>query len=237
MDGGDIDFVEGYGGAPRIEGDAPPVRYIDLVTDGGDEDGGDAAGTEAPRGAPEAPVIHTINPDAGVLVPPVGDQPPAGDPGLDNLGLLGGSSAATAATADAAGGPGIAVVGANGGAGIQSTAPAGDDDVLGHAPAAEAGTVIGAAGPALPDAGAADGRQRSEVEALDAAAADAPARETPVEELRPAADLVAAGLAADLSTDPVVSIDPPPSVTQLDPGGADLLEGSVPGLDDDGFDG
>lgn len=34
--GGATDFVEGFGGGPAIEGDKPPLRYRDLVTDGGD---------------------------------------------------------------------------------------------------------------------------------------------------------------------------------------------------------
>ena len=101
--GGDTDFVEGYGGGPQIEGDAPPVRYRDLVTDGGDDSGETDITTGAPRGKPDAPVVHTISPDMGIDRPPTGGPPPGGDgdgDGDDDFGLASGSSAATAASAD-----------------------------------------------------------------------------------------------------------------------------------------
>ena len=99
----DIDgprVVEGYGGAPQIEGDAPPVRYIDLVTDGGDKSV-DAGTAGVGRGPSDAPVVHTINPDSGVTQPPIVDPPGGGGGGGDDFGLYGSSSAATASTAEA----------------------------------------------------------------------------------------------------------------------------------------
>ena len=122
--GGDTDFVEGYGGGPQIEGDQPPVRFIDFVTDGGDGSVDTSTPTEQPDGVPDAPVIHTINPDAGIVLPPTGDQPPGGSTdGGGDLGLTGISSAATAVSASETSAPGIWPAGFGGGAGIGSLAP------------------------------------------------------------------------------------------------------------------
>jgi hypothetical protein len=101
----DIDgprVVEGYG-TLHIEGDEPPPKDIDLVTDGGDGSVDTIDGSGTPRGAPDAPVIHTINPDLGVVKPPVSSPPPSGGGGIYDLGLVGTSNAASAATSSDAG--------------------------------------------------------------------------------------------------------------------------------------
>jgi hypothetical protein len=78
--GGDTNPVDGGDGAPRIDADAPPPPKTDLVRDGGET--GDLGTADAPRGAPDAPVVHTINPDSGYTPRPAsegGPQPSAGD--------------------------------------------------------------------------------------------------------------------------------------------------------------
>ena len=121
--------VEGAGGTPHIDADSPPPKEIDLVTDGGDGTVDTSTTSGAVRGAPAAPVVHTINPDAGVVQPPVGSPPPGGGGGWgdDDFGLLGVTSAATAASAEAPSGPVISLAG-SGGSGIGSVAPSAPDD-------------------------------------------------------------------------------------------------------------
>lgn len=131
------DFVEGFGGGPQIEGDAPPERP-DLVTDPSpDGDGDSSVDTSTVTVTPPGEFFtDPINPDSGfgpgLGVPP---GPGSGDGGGD--GRQGSSSAATAAEAPAdapADAPaevsGLSVVGGGGatGSGIQTIA---GDDVTG----------------------------------------------------------------------------------------------------------
>ncbi len=97
---GVTDFVEGYGGGPQIEGDTPPIRPGDLVTDPGDEDPGVVDPSFVPTTPPGGEISKPVNPLDGIG--PVRD-PSAGAP-LGGLGgesdphqLQGISSAATAA--------------------------------------------------------------------------------------------------------------------------------------------
>ena len=216
---GDTDFVEGYGGGPEIEDDAPPVRYGDLVTDPGEESGGTGATTtDALSGAPDAPVINTINPDSGIVRPPTGGSPPGGDGG-DNTGLTGESNPATAVVADDPGAPGMTEVGSGGGSGIQSTVADSADDVLGTPPPVD-----------IP----ADAPPPAEVADPGASAVDAFATKYLEDASLTAPDLVADGLSADLGADPAPVVDDVviDDVALLDPDGADLLEGSIPEADD-----
>ncbi|MEP7202341.1 MAG: hypothetical protein ABI894_07020, partial [Ilumatobacteraceae bacterium] len=121
--------VEGAGGTSHIEVDSPPPTKFDLVTDGGDGSVDTSTPLGAVRGAPDAPVIHTINPDAGVVQPPVSGPPPGGGGGGggDDFGLLGVASAATAASADSPGDPAISLAG-SGESEIGSVAPSAPDD-------------------------------------------------------------------------------------------------------------
>ena len=252
IDGGDIDFVEGYGGGPRVEGGTPPPPPGDPVGDPDDGTSGvDSTTGSGPTRAPGSDVSRPVNPRDGLggTPPPGGGNGPGGGPGGDDIGLTGVSSAATAAVG-APGAPDLTTVGSGGGPGIQSTIASGGDDgpgegdddpppddtdlvsgirddsirplddVLGttarSAPAQRAGT---------PDVGPAD----TGTAAVDHFATSFLADAAPV-----APDLVAAGLASDLGADPRPAVEEPASVVQLDPGGADLLEGSLP--DDDGLD-
>ena len=185
----DIDgprVVEGYGGTPQIEGDAPPVRYIDLVTDGGGESA-EADTSGVTRGSPDAPVIHTINPDAGVLQPPISGRPPGGGGGGgDDFGLYGSSSAATAATAEAPDAPGISLAGSGGGTGIASVAPEAETPDLVADVRDGSVTPVGNVGA---QHSAPDAVDQFATEYLQDASLDAPAN-----------DFAAAGLTADLDS-------------------------------------
>ena len=82
--GGATDFVEGYGGGPQIEGDAPPKRPGDLVTDPGPEDPGTVdvstgTGTVTPPGQE---ISKTINPKDGLG----SERPPSPGPGAGGGG-------------------------------------------------------------------------------------------------------------------------------------------------------
>lgn len=97
---GVTDFVEGYGGGTQIEGDTPPIRPGDLVTDPGDEDPGVVDASFVPTTPPGGEISKPVNPLDGIG--PVRD-PSSGAP-LGGLGgesdphqLQGTSSAATAA--------------------------------------------------------------------------------------------------------------------------------------------
>jgi Bacterial TSP3 repeat len=129
VQGADIDFVEGAG--THIEGDAPPKRPLDLVTDPGDEDPGagqtgtgTGTGTVAPPGQE---ISKPINPQDGLPGSPTpGSGTGTGDGG-DNTGRDGIFSYATAATqTDLPGsGSGVTNIGDSSTGGIQSVA--GDD--------------------------------------------------------------------------------------------------------------
>ncbi len=125
--GGDTDFVPGAG--THIDGDAPPKRPIDLVTDGGDEDpgAGENDGTVPP---PDQQISKPVNPQdnlPGGGLPPGSGTGNGGGDGGDNTGRDGFSSAATAATGTGSPGFGSGVTNIGGGAagGIQTVA--GDD--------------------------------------------------------------------------------------------------------------
>jgi len=181
-----------------------------------------------------------------VRPPTPGGPPPSGGDG--DTGLAGASSAATAA--DAPGAPGFSAVGPGAGDGIQSTVVRGDDgdgdgdgddDPPGDDPEFVSGvrdTSISAAGDAdilgRAPASAPPPTEARPQPAEPAEAVEAFATSYLHETSLPAPDLVASGLASDLGADLRPDIDEPAFVTQLDPGGADLLEGSLP--DDDGLD-
>jgi hypothetical protein len=220
--------VEGYGGGPQIEGDSPPVRYGDLVTDGGDGSVDTSTTTEPLRGAPDAPVVHTINPDLGLDRPPTSDPAPSGGGGGDDVGVFGGSDAATAASADVTGEPGISLAGAGGGGGIASAAPS--------APTSDA--VSGIRDPSVrpltdmelgeaqraPDAGA-TAVDKFATEYLEDASLDAAAP-----------DFAATGLAVDLGGDPAAEVKEFESPVLDDPGAESRDDLAT--LDrDDSFDG
>ena len=251
--GGNIDVVQGHGGGPQIEGDAPPTRPIDLVTDGGDDSGKDTTTTEALHGAPDASVVHTINPDSGIDRPTSGGPPHDGGGGFDHLGMESASSAATgvAAPPDEAGAHGISEVGPGFGGGIHATEPAAathGDDVLG---ASHVGIIIPDTdmptehvGIIIPDFDMPVAAEAHAVDMSDPGAAAVHSFAT--EYLHDASfespldgghDLVAAGLTPDLNAEPMVHVDEDLGpIHQLDPGGTDMLEGSIPGdHDGDGF--
>ena len=210
VQGGDSTPVRGQGG--HIEADAPPSRPRDLVTDGGDESF-DLGTTGTMTGAPDAPVINTINPDLGVNQPPTSGGPPSGGGGGDDIGLVGSSSAATAADSMAPPAPGISPVGAGTGPSGIATIASGDDGPGEGGddppPDDDANVVFG-------------GREHG-------AAVDEFATSFLTDAMPLAADLTGdlSGVRHD--------VDEPP-FEQLDPAGAELLEGSLPGPDD-GFDG
>lgn len=72
---GDIDVVRGYGGGPQVEGDTPPVRYGDLVTDPGADDPVDVSTVSTSTVTPPGQEISKpINPNDGLgpELPPTG---------------------------------------------------------------------------------------------------------------------------------------------------------------------
>ncbi|MBI2838286.1 MAG: hypothetical protein HYX75_08235 [Acidobacteria bacterium] len=72
---GDIDVVRGYGGGPQVEGDTPPVRYRDLVTDPGADDPVDVSTVSTSTVTPPGQEISKpINPNDGLgpELPPTG---------------------------------------------------------------------------------------------------------------------------------------------------------------------
>ena len=188
MRGGDTKPVDG-GDEPRIESDEPPPTYRDLVTDPGPE-GGATETIDAPRGAPDAPVVHTINPDSGFLPPLAGGAPAAGGGGDGDV--LGMSSVGE--TVDP--GPGA----------LHSfTAESQDEASLADASARQVGIII-------------------------------PDTDRPVESLHSMVPDLADGLSADLNADLAPAVGEFAPLAEVDPGGADLLEGSLPGdTDGDGF--
>jgi hypothetical protein len=120
--GGNTKPVDGAGGPPEVP-DAPPADKHDLIINKGDG-GSDLVEITPLTGAPDAPVVHTMNPDSGVTPHPGSDAPPGGVPGDTGQPSFG-SAAATASEA-APGGSGVSVVG-SGGSGIQSVAPTAPD--------------------------------------------------------------------------------------------------------------
>ena len=137
--GGATDVVQGYGGAPQIEGDAPP-KPIDFVRDPAEPKGftDGSTPTVAPAGQE---ISHTINPNDGIVSgrgPSAGPGPGAGggDGDGDENGMRASySSPATAADSSAdvsadssADASGITLVGSGStGGGIQTVG----DDVTG----------------------------------------------------------------------------------------------------------
>jgi hypothetical protein len=86
--GGDTKPVDGQGAGPQVDADAPPPPKIDLVRDGGDQ-AGDLDMTQALVGAPDAPVVHTINPDSGAAPTVIGGGPgPSGGDGVDDMSVV-----------------------------------------------------------------------------------------------------------------------------------------------------
>ena len=140
--GGATDVVEGYGGGPQIEGDAPPQRAIDFVKDPVEEDAVATTPT-APTYTPGTEVSHVINPDGGFDLPRTSVGGPTPNDGGD---FMTASSAATAAEATEPSDGGIALVGegGGGGSGVQSIA----DPVTGVPPAPATSDVSVEAAPA-----------------------------------------------------------------------------------------
>ena len=131
--GGATDFVEGYGGGPQIEGDAPPSKWIDLVTDPGPDD--PTAGTFGATDTvtlPQQMISKPVNPLDDVLGGPP-PPPGGGGAGGGGTGRASGFSAATAADASTSpsggvsGGTGVTNIGdGSSGGGIHTLV--GDDD-------------------------------------------------------------------------------------------------------------
>lgn len=124
--GADTDFVRGYGGTPKIEGDAPPTKGS-LVTDPSPDGDGTTFDTSTVVARPPGGFFTDgINPDAGFgsgLAPSPGTGVGGGGGGDDGSGRQGTDYGATAAesTAGAADPGTISVVGADtGGGGIHS---------------------------------------------------------------------------------------------------------------------
>ena len=194
--------------------------------------------------------------------PTGGTQGGGGSADGDGVGLAGVSSAATASFSDdpspAPGAPGITVVGSGAGPGIGSTIasgdgdgdddpppppedddpPAGDDLVAGvhddSIRALDTGDVLGetlvARAPAVATEPVVDGQP---------AAAGAETFAPPVVEAAPTGPDHGAALAGDLSVDltelgtgTTADLDGPAFAAEIDPGGADLLEGAPDDLDD-----
>jgi hypothetical protein len=143
--GGATDFVEGYGGGPQIEGDAPPKRAIDLVTDGGADDPTEGTvGTDGTVRPPGQEISHPLNPQEdllGGLSPTAGPGGnTGGGDGADNSGRVGVSNAATAtdatdATPTATGSDsGVTNIGVGSSGGGINTVVGSGDDVTGAGP-------------------------------------------------------------------------------------------------------
>ena len=201
---------------------------FDLLHDPGDESSDVDTTSGAPRGRPDDPVVHTVNPDSGIVRPPPGGPPPGGGGGGGDVGLFGDSDPATAAPADAGGAPGISLAGSGEGGGIQSVAPSAQspDAISGlRDPSIKpVSTVeIGDARRA-PDAGtiAVD---KFATEYLEDASLDAAAP-----------DLAAAGLASDLGGDPAAHVNEYESPVLEDPAAESHDEFDTVDRDD-GFDG
>jgi hypothetical protein len=131
--GADTDFVEGHG--THIEGDTPPKRPGDLVTDGGDEDpgAGDPTTTATPPGQQ---ISHPVNPQDGLPgTAPSGSGTGGGNGGGgDGDGRQGGSAAATAATAETpSASSGVTNIGGGSSSGGIQTIANGDDDITSNA--------------------------------------------------------------------------------------------------------
>jgi hypothetical protein len=120
--GGATDLVEGYGGRPQIEEDAPPKPAGDLVTDPIEQKS--TVNVSTPSIAPPGGEIsYTINPDAGFDPGRSPSSGPGTGGGGDTAPRVGTSSAATAADALSAGTGDISVVDrSSSGRGIQSVA-------------------------------------------------------------------------------------------------------------------
>ena len=169
--GGATDVVQGYGGGPQIEGDAPPKRAGDLVTDPGDGDSADVSTSISTSTVmpPGQEISHTLNPDAGFG----SDRGPSVGPGTGGGDDIAGfSSAATASEApvaapgDASGGISLVGSGSSGG-GIQTI----DGDVtgMGSAPSASGSGTVSQSSAMM--AGDDDDLDELEVERVDMAAA------------------------------------------------------------------